>query len=165
MGGIADSDATSEKGATACRCFFVHTGEHTIAITLDGKHTSVDRVQAQVHEREGIPPEHQCLVYDGKQLTRGDLRLEDYGVTEQATLRLLGIIRGGMLEGSRDGSSSSKRPHLAFEDPMDVDTAGQDPLYAQWKAWFETCAPIATAFLSLEAKAAEALGYRERATR
>ena len=70
-----------------------------------------------------------------------------------------------MPEAGRDGSSSSKRPRLAFEDPMDVEAARLDPLYAQWKVWFETCAPIATAFLAPEAKAAEALGYRERATR
>ena len=48
---------------------------------------------------------------------------------------------------------------------MDIEAAGLDPLYAQWKVWLETCAPIATAFLAPEAKAAEALGYRERATR
>ena len=84
---------------------------------------------------------------------------------EWGTLHLLGRIRGGMPEGNGDGSSSSKWPRLAFKDPMDVEAAGQDPLYAQWKLWFETRAPIATAFLAPEAKAAEARGYRERATR
>ena len=104
-------------------------------------------------------------MYAGKQLLEGDHTLEDYGVTEQCTLHLLGRVRGGMPEASGDGSSGSKRPRLAFEDPMDIEAAGLDPLYAQWKVWLETCAPIATAFLPSEAKATEALGYRERATR
>ena len=84
--------------------------------------------------------------------------MEDYGVTERATLHLLGRIRGGMPGDSGDGSSSSKRPRLVLEDPMDVEAAGLDPLYTQWKLWFETYAPIATAFFAPEAKAAEALG-------
>ena len=127
-------------------------------IDLEAEHTSVDHIRAQVHEREGITPNHQRLIYAFKQLTRGDLRLEDYGVMERATLHLLGRVKGGMPRDSGDGSSSSKRPRLAFEDPMDVKTAGLDPLYAQWKPWFDTCAPIATAFLSPEAKVAEASG-------
>ena len=86
-------------------------------------------------------------------------------MTEKCTLHLLGRVRGGMPEAGGDGSSSSKRPLLAFEDPMDIEAAGLDPLYAQWKVCLETCAPIATAFLPPEAKAAEALGHRERATR
>ena len=48
---------------------------------------------------------------------------------------------------------------------MDIEAAALDPLYVQWKVWLGTCAPIATAFLPPQAKAAEALGYRERATR
>ena len=70
-----------------------------------------------------------------------------------------------MPEDTGDGSSSSKRPRLAFEDPMDIEAAALNPLYAQWKVWLERCAPIATAFLPPEAKAAEALGYGEREPR
>ena len=70
-----------------------------------------------------------------------------------------------MPEEGGDGASSNKRPRPAFADPMDVEAAEQDPLYAQWKTWYETCAPIATAFLPPEAKAAEALQYREHARR
>ena len=125
----------------------------------------MDYVRDQVAAREGVATERQRLMYAGKRLTRGDLTLEDYGVTQKSTLHLLGRVRGGMPEAGGGGLSSSKRPRLAFEDPMDVEAAGLGPLYAQWKVWCETCAPIATAFLAQEAKAAEALGYRERATR
>ena len=46
------------------------------------------------------------------------------------TLHLLGRLRGGMLGEDEDDASSSKRPGLALEDPMDVEAAEQDPLYA-----------------------------------
>ena len=161
----ADVGDTETPDAQKHGCIFIHTGPKTIAIHLRTEHALVGYVRDQVAAREGITTEHQRLMYAGKQLTRGDLTLEDYGVTEKSTLHLLGRIRGGMLEAGGDGSSSSKRPRLAFKDPMDVEAAGLDPLYAQWKVWFETCAPIATAFLAPEAKASEALGYRERATR
>ena len=98
-------------------------------------------------------------------MTRAGFHPEDYGIPERATLHLLGRIRGGMPEGGGECSSSTKCPRLAFEDPMDMEGAGQDPMYAQWKGWLQTCATIATAFLSPEAEAIEALGYRERATR
>ena len=147
------------------RCIFINTGPKTIAIHLRTAHTLVDYVRDQVAAREGIATAHHSLMYAGKQLTMGDLTLEDYGVTEKSTLHLCGRVRGGMPEAGGDGSSSSKRPRLAFEDPMDVEAAGLDPLYAQRKVWFETCAAIATTFLAPEPKAAQALGYRERATR
>ena len=162
VGGFANDGATGRPDTKARRCIFVNTGTNTIVIDVEAEHTSVDHVRAQVQEREGITPDHQRLIYAGKQWTRGDLRLEDYGVTERATLHLLGRIRGGMPEDSGDGPSGSKRPHLALEDPMDVEAAGLDPMYAQWKLWFEKCA---TTFLAPEAKVAEALGYRDRATR
>ena len=137
----------------------------TIAVHLQAGHTLVGHVRDQVAAREGIATEHQRLMYAGKQLLKGDLTPENYGVTEKCTWHLLGRVRGGMPEAGRDGSSSSKRPRLAFEDPMDIEAAGLDPLYAQWRVWLETCAPIATAFLPPEAEAAQTLGYRERATR
>ena len=49
---------------------------------------------------------------------------------EKSMLHLLGRVRGGTPEAGGDGSSSSKRPRLAFEDPMGVEAAGLDPLYA-----------------------------------
>ena len=141
------------------------TRPKTIAIHLRTEHTLVDHVRDQVAAREGIATEHQRLMYAGKQLIRGNLSLEDYGMTDKCTPHLLGRVRGGMPEAGGDGSSSSKRPRLAFEEPMDMEAARLDSLHARWKVWFETCAPIATAFLAPEAKVAEALGYGERTTR
>ena len=80
----------------------------------------MNHVWDQLAAREGIATEHQRLMYAGKQLFKGDLTLEDYGVTEKCTLHLLGRVRGGMPEAGGDRSSSSKRPRLAFEDPMDI---------------------------------------------
>ena len=161
----AEAGDSEKLEAQESRCIFINTGPETIAIHLQAEHMLVDHVRDQVAAREGVTAEHHRLMYAGKQLIRGNLTLEDYGVTEKCTLHLLGRVKGGMPEAGGDGSFSSKRPRLAFEDPMDIEAAGLDPLYAQWKVWFETCAPIATAFLAPEAKAAQALGYRERATR
>ena len=156
--------ATADKGQLGTResrRIFVDTGPKTITVRLQAGHTLVGLVRDQVAARAGIDTTHQRLMFVGKQMLGDDHTLEHYGVTEQCTAR----VRGGMQEGTDDGSSSSKRPRLAFEDPMDIEAAGLDPLYAQRKVWIETCAPLAKAFLPPEAKEAEALGYRERATR
>ena len=109
------------------RCIFINTRTKTVAVHLRTEHVLVDYVRDQVTAREGIAAEHQRLMYAGKQLTRGELTLEDCGVREKSTLHLLGRVTGGMPKAGRDGSSSSKRPRLAFEDPMDVEATGLDP--------------------------------------
>ena len=161
-----DAQAAADKGlleTRGSRCIFVDTGPQTITVRLQAGHTLVGHVRDQVAARARMDTTHYCLMFAGKQLLGDDHTLERYGVTEQCSL--LGRVRGGMPEDNGDGSSSSKRRRFAFQEPMDIEAAGLDPLYAQWKVWLETCAPIATAFLPPEAKAAEALGYRERATR
>ena len=164
IGATATAD-TGQLETRESRCTFVDTGPKTITVRLQARHTLVGHVRDQVAAPAGIDTTHQRLMFAGKQLPGDDHTLEHYGVTEQCTLHLLGRVWGGMPEDTGDGLSSSKRPRLAFEDPMDIEAAGLDPLYAQWKVWLETCAPIATAFLPLETKAAKALGYRDRATR
>ena len=163
--GPADEGEEVQPHTRARRCIFVNTRMKTILVHLEAEHTSVDHIRDQVHAREGNLAEHQRLIYAGKQLTRGELSLEDYGVKQCGTLHVPGRIKRVMPQDSGGGSSSSERPRLAFENSMDVEVARLDPLYAQWKVWFETCAPIAIAFLAPEAKAGEALGTRKRATR
>ena len=85
-----------QPGAQEHRRVFINTGLTTIAVHLQMEHELVDYVRDQVAARQGIATEHQRLMYVGKQLTRGGLTLEDYGVTEKSTLHLLGRVRGGM---------------------------------------------------------------------
>ena len=56
---------------------------------------SVASVKAQIHEKEGIPPEEQCLVFRGK-LLEDERTLQDYCVFKDAELELLGRVPGGM---------------------------------------------------------------------
>ena len=56
---------------------------------------SVASVKAQIHEKEGIPPEEQCLVFRGK-LLEDERTLQDYCVFKDDELELLGRVPGGM---------------------------------------------------------------------
>ena len=56
---------------------------------------SVARVKAQIHAKEGIPPEEQRLVFRGK-LLKDERTLQDYCVFKDAELELLGRVPGGM---------------------------------------------------------------------
>jgi len=48
----------------------------------------VDNLKAKVQDKEGIPPDMQALVFEGKQLENGR-RLEEYGLREGATVHLV----------------------------------------------------------------------------
>ena len=56
---------------------------------------SVASVKAQIHAKEGIPPEEQRLVFRGK-LLKDERTLQDYCVFKDAELELLGRFPGGM---------------------------------------------------------------------
>ena len=53
------------------------------------------RVKAMVHERAGIPPAFQRLVFAGKQL-EDERPLSHYGIHHGSSVILLNRLRGGM---------------------------------------------------------------------
>ncbi len=78
------------------------TGE---VITLDVMlEDTVKNVKNKVHQKEGIPVEHQCFFYDGEKL-RDHISLKDYNIKKESLLHLL-------LKKSQEGKLGERHQYI-----------------------------------------------------
>lgn len=73
--------------------FFKTLTGKTITLEVEFSDT-IEKIKQKIEDKEGLPPDIQTLIYDGKRL-KDDRTLKDYSIGRESTVHLIARLRGG----------------------------------------------------------------------
>ncbi len=92
-GGGGSSDSIDGTNSGNMQIFIKTLSGKTLTLDISSNE-SISNIKNKIHEKEGIPVDHQRLVFNGKQLEDTE-SVGSYGITSESNLHLVLRLKGG----------------------------------------------------------------------